>query len=1099
MRVSYGKILRSFSVLILAASSVTLAAQAPSQRFKATSLEPVSQTTSVSKSRALRRTPMASVIVKFDADSVALKAGVSVQAGALRQLDLNSTAAKEQLSFLADKRRTFEAAAARALPSARIVHDLNVVLGGVSMIVPEDQIEALRRLPGVRQVYRDELLQIDTARSPRFIGADRLWLNGPAGQGEGVVVGVLDTGIWPEHPSYSDPDPNGSAYPAPPPPLSGTRACEFSGGANPGPAFTCNNKLIGADRFMGTYDALIGLLPTEYTTARDDNGHGTHTSSTAAGNNKVAASIFGVPRGRVSGVAPRAHVIMYKVCGDEGCFQSDSVAAVQKAITDGVDVINFSISGGGNPYADAVELAFLDAYNAGVFVAASAGNSGPTADTVDHRGPWVTTVAASTTDRHFLNDLTVMGDNGDTLALTGASITAGIGAFTPVVIAGDAPFNDPLCQNSTPDSAFAGMVVVCRRGTNARVEKSFNVGQRGGVGMILYNPVLQGLSTDNHFVPTVHLENDAGASLLAFLASHAGETASFTQGLARTVQGDKMAAFSSRGGPNQSLGISKPDVTAPGVQILAGNTPTPATPLGGLPGQLFQAIDGTSMSSPHSAGAAAQLMGLHPTWTPGQVKSALMLTAKTNGVFKQDGTTPSDLFDRGSGRIRPDHADNPGISISDTGASFVANQANLSVANYPSLYVPIHPGIVTVHRTVHSELWTSATWKITTSAPSDVKISVTPKQFTLPAGGNFTIALTVDAKAVPVGQTRFARLRFTSGAHIADFPISLVRRDTPLTFAKNCTPLIVTIGTNTDCEITLTNTSFDDANVVITDELPQQLRLLSVNGATFVDSRHLTFGGVLQGAEPPDVAIAPDPGGSPAGYLPLSLFGVPPTPFSDDQIINFNVPAFTYAGETWTSLGISSNGYIVVGGGTGPDNSLNNQDFPNATRPNNVLAAFWTDLNPAAAGAIRIATLTDGADTWIVVDWEGVREFSTAGNTHSFEIWIGINGDANPGEDISYAFGPNAGTGDLGFASVGAENRFGNRGDNTYFNGVGTLPVNGTELRVTGTLGAAGETKVISFTARGHKTGNWVNCAQATAPDIFFGTATACTSGSVIN
>src|SRR5262249_14247557 len=158
-------------------------------------------------------------------------------------------------------------------------------------------------------VEPDILQKIDTDTSPTFIGATTVWgnLGGQESAGEGVIVGVLDTGIWPEHPSYSDPDPSGKPYPAPPPPLSGTRQCEFNTDGNPGPAFSCNNKLIGADRFMATYDALIGLIPGEFTSARDDNGHGTHTSSTAAGNGGVHASIFGVDRGVVSGIAPRAH------------------------------------------------------------------------------------------------------------------------------------------------------------------------------------------------------------------------------------------------------------------------------------------------------------------------------------------------------------------------------------------------------------------------------------------------------------------------------------------------------------------------------------------------------------------------------------------------------------------------------------------------------------------------------------------------------------------------------------------------------------------------------------------------------------------------
>ena len=276
--------------------------------------------------------------------------------------------------------------------------------------------------------------QPQTSVSPEFIGAPTVWedLGGQASAGEGVIVGVLDTGIWPEHPSFSDPDPSGKPYASPPPPLSGTRACEFSGGANPGPAFACNDKLIGGDRFMATYDAVIGLLPAEYTTARDDNGHGTHTASTAAGNGGVSATIFGYPRGTISGIAPRAHVISYKVCGDQGCFPSDSVAAVQEAIQDGVNVINFSISGGASPFGDAVELAFLGAYNAGLFVSASAGNSGPTAETTDHRGPWTTTVAASTTNRFFHSDLTLTGSNGDTVTVQGVSITNPWAGSVPV-------------------------------------------------------------------------------------------------------------------------------------------------------------------------------------------------------------------------------------------------------------------------------------------------------------------------------------------------------------------------------------------------------------------------------------------------------------------------------------------------------------------------------------------------------------------------------------------------------------------------------------------------------------------------------------------
>ena len=195
------------------------------------------------------------------------------------------------------------------------------------------------------------------------------------------------------------------------------------------------------------------------------------------------------------------------------------------------------------------------------------------------------------------------------------------------------------------------------------------------------------------------MENPGVVQLQAFLASHTGVTASMNLSTPRTVKGDNVACFSSRGGPAQPLGVSKPDITAPGVQILAGNTPTPATVAGGPAGQLFMAILGTSMSSPHVAGSGALIKALHPTWTPGQIKSALMTTASTEGSRRRTGPRPSTPFDAGSGRVDLTVAGDPGITFSSTGAQFVANQNRLQDANYPSIYYPNFPGVASVNRT----------------------------------------------------------------------------------------------------------------------------------------------------------------------------------------------------------------------------------------------------------------------------------------------------------------------------------------------------------------------------------------------------------------
>jgi len=283
----------------------------------------------------------------------------------------------------------------------------------------------------------------------------------------------------------------------------------------------------------------------------------------------------------------------------------------------------------------------------------------------------------------------------------------------------------------------------------------------------------------------------------------------------------------------------------------------------------------------------------------------------------------------------------------------------------------------------------------------------------------------------------------------------------------------------------------------MTDKMPGKLKVIarSVTGATSVYKNTLKFRGTLAAAQPPDVTIGA--GSSPSSYLPLSLFGIPPIAnMGDESIANYSTDAFTYAGETYTGLGVVSNGYVVVGGETSSDVRYLNQNLPNSSQPNNVLAPFWTDLNPGAAGGVRIASLTDGVDTWIVIDWEGVKEYSTA-NTASFQVWIGIDGDTHPGEDISYAYGTIQGNGDLGLLTVGAENKFGNRGGNYYYNGSGSLPANGTQLRVTGTPGVLAGTHVLSFNAKGVLVGDWTNYATMTS-DQFQGTSIAPMSGKVL-
>jgi hypothetical protein len=298
------------------------------------------------------------------------------------------------------------------------------------------------------------------------------------------------------------------------------------------------------------------------------------------------------------------------------------------------------------------------------------------------------------------------------------------------------------------------------------------------------------------------------------------------------------------------------------------------------------------------------------------------------------------------------------------------------------------------------------------------------------------------------------------------------------------------------CSVTLTNTSTSPATVSLRDPLPKSLDLKgsSVVGGT-AGGNTVRFDGTIAARLPADVTVVDGTGTSPAGYLPLSLFGAPPIAgVGDETITNFNTPAFKLAGETYTSIGMVSNGYAVLGGGTQADVDFINQDMPDATPPNNVIAPFWTDLNPAAGGAMRIDTLTDGVSTWLVLDWDGVEEFSGAA-TDSFEIWIGLATNAVP-EDVSMTYGE-VGGGDGGFVSVGAENSDGSRGSTWFLDSApaANAPAVDTELRVVGTPGVT-TSHVVTFDAKANRVGPYVNYAFVTG-DTFQGTAIARFGGTI--
>ncbi len=768
------------------------------------------------QTRTVAESPTGSYIVVLEGEGLAARLGV----------DALDTPAADQLvdALVAEHEAVLEEAGASAGDK---VQDYVNALDGFSAALSHDEAIAVANHPQVKLVMPDELHQVTTDASPKFLGlsGDKgVWSTGLTG--EDVVVGVIDTGIWPEHPSFADtelrcidrkgkekePKKDGTCpkkttptevqvYGPPPVVLDDTYrpSCEFGNTAhNPDDApFTCNNKLIGARQMLDTYRYFIGADPDEFDSARDDNGHGTHTASTAAGNAGVDASILGVDYGEISGIAPRARVIAYKALGNLGGFTSDLVSAIDQAVADGVDVINYSV-GGGASLATPDAIAFLFAADAGVLVATSAGNSGPDPETVGGPAdvPWVTSVGASTQERFFEAEIEL----GDDTEISGASITPMPDDELDLVDAADA--GGDLCIPGTLDpEVVAGKIVLCRRGAIARVAKSEAVYLAGGAGMILYNNSdTDNLMTDTHWVPSVHVDLTEGLIVKEYIASTDEPVASLDE--VETEEWEpapSMAIFSSRGPNPTAPDIIKPDITAPGVQILAGASP--AVDPGEVPGQLFMAIAGTSMSSPHVAGLFALLRQAHPDWSAAMAKSAIMTTADTE-VVDNDRVSPAGAFAMGAGHVDPGRVGKPG-SMFDPGivydAGFYdyvaflcgADPAAVSASfcglleafgfstdpsdlNLASIGIAELAGSQTVVRTVTSVADTTLTWKVKVDAPAGYTVDVVPATLTLAPGESATYSVTITSDGTaPLGAWREGSLTWKSGKYSARSPIAV--------------------------------------------------------------------------------------------------------------------------------------------------------------------------------------------------------------------------------------------------------------------------------------------------------------------------------------
>ena len=678
---------------------------------------------------------------------------------------------------------------------AQVLYRYTYAFNGFAARMSSSAAAQLRRAPGVVRVTPDTLRKLDTWVTPGFLGLDDpangLWAKagGVGKAGEGVVVGVLDSGIWPENASFSDRDAGGKPVYSPPPK-------GWTGTCVKGERFKkadCNNKLIGARYYNEGFGGGAGvkdLFPYEFVSARDADGHGSHTSSTAAGNNAVAAKVKGFPTRSISGMAPRARVAMYKVCWGRtepgaGCFTSDSIAAIDQAVADGVDVINYSIGGSSTDFLDPVEVAYLSAAAAGVFVAASAGNAGPDGGTVDHGGPWLTTVGAGYHDHTWPATVTLAG-GPQPLTASGLSQTAPLAA-TPVVLAGPSAAagasesDAELCTEGALDPAkVTGKVVVCDRGVIGRNEKSKSVLDAGGVGMILVNVEPVGLNADLHFVPAIHVDVADGEAIKDYVTANPAATAQIVTSPDFVLgPGREVVQFSSRGPLEASGDILKPDLVAPGVDIVAATSPA-------ILGRSWDMMSGTSMSSPHLAGLGALMKQLHPKWSPMRIKSALMTTASTetkNTAEPLDGTP----LDYGAGFVVPNSAADPGLVYDSRDLDWIrflcgvqpddvgdlcarTGAIDASDLNQASIAVGDLLDRQTITRTV-TNVGPTATYKVAVAAPPGIEVVVKPTQLRLARGETASYTVELHSSTAPLGEYTFGSLTWSDGRHDVRSPL----------------------------------------------------------------------------------------------------------------------------------------------------------------------------------------------------------------------------------------------------------------------------------------------------------------------------------------
>jgi len=727
------------------------------------------------------------------------------------KINIRGNATSSYVNFLEGKQQQVMTSIARVTGSKNtVLQSYKYGFNGLSLKLTQQQANEVSQLSGVRAVTRSIIQKLQTDVGPEHIGAREIWA-GTATEsvkysGAGIIVGIIDTGINSDHPSFSAQGDDGIAIVNPLGSGNYVGDCqieEFAG--------MCNDKLIGIHSYTEITDSYGDPAFksqgwwAEWERARpangeDYNGHGSHTASTVAGNilynvpyqlaqvvsgdeqspNEITGRNTDLVFPQVSGVAPHANIIAYQVCwaggGNapySGCPQDVTLKAIDDAIADGVDVINFSIGGAEVfPWESPVELAFLAAREAGINVAASAGNAGYS--WMDHVSPWLTSVAATNHGRILDSNPKQLEafEGGDSVPTTGsisaASITAGYTG--PVVLAEHYDVNNANCDTAFAIDTFTVLpngdplseapIVVCGRSDQPRVTKSDNVKVGGAGGFILYNTQSDYLYGDSlaqkvddyYSLPAAHVGNYNGGQIKTWLETGTGHRLTITDSslFVSSDEADVLADFSSRGPSTTNPNVMAPTLAAPGVDVFAAYANDRIFTLDGY-GQNWAMISGTSMASPHVAGAMALIQNARPNWTAAEIQSALTTTTTTAYNFNlyTNSKSTAKYDDAGAGVISIASAVQASLVMHETVENYEnANPllgGDVSSLNTPYLVNRECEGSCTWFRTFKataSGTWTASAEEVGYEGASLMSLEVSPSQFTLAAGETQRVMVT---------------------------------------------------------------------------------------------------------------------------------------------------------------------------------------------------------------------------------------------------------------------------------------------------------------------------------------------------------------------